>query len=62
MEIEKEIQKYTEEIKKIQEEINKIDMRKNELLKMGFRIEGILSYLNGLLNDKNKSDSGSTEN
>jgi prefoldin subunit 5 len=44
--IKKEIEKYQNDLSSIQDEINKLETRKQELLRMGYRLEGIIAYLN----------------
>jgi prefoldin subunit 5 len=52
-EIKREIEKYQNDLSSIQEEINKIEARKQELLRTGYRIEGIIAYLNQKLSSSN---------
>jgi t-SNARE complex subunit (syntaxin) len=45
-EIKKDIEKYQKDLAAIQDEINKLEARKQDLLRMGYRLEGIIAYLN----------------
>jgi prefoldin subunit 5 len=45
-EIKKDIEKYQKDLASIQDEINKLEARKQDLLRMGYRLEGIIAYLN----------------
>ncbi len=45
-EIKKDIEKYQRDLSSIQDEINKLEARKQDLLRMGYRLEGIIAYLN----------------
>ena len=50
--IKSEIEKYQKDLISIQEEVNKLENRKQELLRVGYRLEGIIAYLNQKINSE----------
>lgn len=54
-EMEVELKKFTEDIEKINAKLKELDMQREELVRIGLRLEGVVSYLRSKIK---KEDNG----
>lgn len=54
-----DIEKYQKELQSIQEQINALDAKKEQLFRIGVRLEGVISYIKLKMEEAAPKDVGS---